>query len=127
MATKKQIEEAILQREGFRVELELFEGKKETLPPYDWTVMAPQRWHISDWKNTRLKPYRLLVKGINVYRGDGKLVARDLQLGNLRDTYYEQQYGPLRPKGAQPEEDDEKVVELSTRRKKPASRGPATS
>ena len=96
MATKKQVEDAIFQREGFRVELEPFEGKKTTLPAYDWSVMAPQRWHVSDWKNARLESYRLMVKGITVYRGDGKPIARDMQLGNLRDTYYETAYGPIR-------------------------------
>ena len=96
MATKKQVEEAIFRLEGFKVELELFEGKKGTLPGYEWSVMAPQRWKISDWKNARLEPYRLLVKGATVLRGDGTSVTRDMQLGNLRDTYYEAEYGPIR-------------------------------
>jgi len=96
MATKKQVEDAIFAREGFRVELEVFEGKKSALPAYEWRVMAPQRWRISEWKNERLEPYRLLVKGVNVLRGDGSAAARDLQLGNLRDTYYEAEYGPIR-------------------------------
>ncbi|HZT11381.1 MAG TPA: hypothetical protein VFA29_01125 [Candidatus Baltobacteraceae bacterium] len=93
MATKKQIEDAIFALEGFRVELELLEGKKAALPAYEWRVMAPQRWRISDWKNARLEPYRLLVKNAKVLRGDGSAVPRDLQLGNLRDTYYEAEYG----------------------------------
>lgn len=93
MATKAQIEKAIFEREGFRVELELFEGKRPALPSYDYRVMAPQRWKVSDWKNARLEAYRLLVKGITVFRGDGTPIARDLQLGNLRDTYYENEYG----------------------------------
>ena len=93
MATKAQVEKAILEREGFRVELELFEGKRPALPPYDYPVMAPQRWKVSDWKNARLEAYRLLVKGITVYRGDGSPITRDLQLGNLRDSYYENHYG----------------------------------
>ena len=95
MATKKQVEDAIFEREGFRVELELLEGKKAALPAYEWRVMAPQRWKISDWKNARLEAYRLLVKNAKVFRGDGSPVNRDLQLGNLRDTYYEAEYGPL--------------------------------
>ncbi len=95
MATKLQVEKAILEREGFRVEFELFEGKRQPLPPYEYAAMAPQRWKISDWKNARLSAYRLLVKGVTVYRGDGNPVPRDLQLGNLRDTYYEAAYGSL--------------------------------
>jgi hypothetical protein len=55
--------------------------------------MAPQRWKISDWKTERLAPYVELLKGVIVFRGDGEVIQRDLQLGNLRDTYYEAQYG----------------------------------
>jgi hypothetical protein len=97
MASKSQVEKAILEREGFRVELELFEKKPPALPPYEYTVMAPQRWKVSDWKNARLDAYRLLAKGVTVYRGDGTPVPRDVQLGNLRDTYYAAAYGPLEP------------------------------
>jgi hypothetical protein len=97
MASKAQVENAILQREGFRVELELFDGKRPALPSYDYLVMAPQRWKVSDWKNARLGPYRLLVKGITIYRGDGTPISRDLQLGNLRDSYYEDAFGSLEP------------------------------
>jgi hypothetical protein len=121
VATKKQIEDAIFAREGFRVEFDLFEGKKSALPPYDFTAMAPQRWRISDWKNVRLEPYRLMVKAVKVYRGDGETVARDLQLGNLRDSYYEAGYGPIRRASA--EEEGEKVVDLASRRKKSTTPG----
>jgi hypothetical protein len=117
MASKKQVEDAIFQREGFQVELEPFDGKKATLPPYDWSAMAPQRWRISDWKNARLEPYRLLIKGVKVFRGDGTPVARDMQLGNLRDTYYEAEYGPIRAQTEEPAP-TEKVVDLAKRRKK---------
>jgi hypothetical protein len=96
MASKSQVESAILEREGFRVEFELFDGKRPT-PPYDYPVMAPQRWKVSDWKNVRLAAYRLLLKGVTIYRGDGEPIPRDLQLGNLRDTYYEDAYGSLEP------------------------------
>lgn len=117
MATKKQVEDQIFQREGFQVELEPFDGKKASLPPYDWSVMAPQRWRISDWKNARLEPYRLQIKGLKVFRGDGTPVARDMQLGNLRDTYYEAEYGPIHAP-AEDAEASEKVVDLEKRRKK---------
>ena len=99
MATKAQVERAIFEREGFRVEFEPFAGKRGTLPPYNYIVMAPQRWKVSDWKNARLEPYRLLVKRATVFRGDGTPIDRDTQLGNLRDTYYEDTYGPLKPAG----------------------------
>ena len=97
VASKAQVENAILEREGFRVEFEIFDGKRPTLPPYDYPVMPPQRWKVSDWKNARLAAYRLLVKGVTIYRGDGEPIPRDLQLGNLRDTYYEDAYGSLEP------------------------------
>ncbi|HEV3090231.1 MAG TPA: hypothetical protein VGX91_02185 [Candidatus Cybelea sp.] len=97
MASKAQVEAAIFAREGFRVEFEPFEGKRAPLPPYDYPLMAPQHWKISDWKNARLDAYRLLFKGITVYRGDATPVTRDLQLGNLRDTYYANEYGSLEP------------------------------
>ena len=116
MATKKQVEDAIFAREGFKVQLDVFEAKKSPLPAYDWPVMAPQRWRISDWKNGRLEPYRLLVKHLTVYRGDGSAVTRDMQLGNLRDTYYEAEYGPIRVPAADEEEAPANVVELSKRR-----------
>jgi hypothetical protein len=97
MASKAQVEEAIFKREGFRVAFELFDAKRQALPPYEYAVMAPQRWKVSDWKNARLGAYLLLVKGATIYRGDGAPVPRDLQLGNLRDTYYEAEYGSLQP------------------------------
>ena len=71
MASKAQVEKAIFEREGFRVELELFEDKRRALPAYDYDVMAPHRWKVSDWKNARLVEYVLLVKGVTIYRGDG--------------------------------------------------------
>jgi hypothetical protein len=58
--------------------------------------MAPQRWKVSDWKNAPLEYCRLLVKSATVYRGDGMPINRNLQLGNLRDTYYEDAYGLLK-------------------------------
>jgi hypothetical protein len=45
VATKAQIEKAIFERGGFRVELQLFDGKRPSLPAYDYPVMAPQGWN----------------------------------------------------------------------------------
>ena len=117
MATKAQVESAIFGREGFRVELELFDGKKHPLPPYEYPVMAPQRWKISDWKNARLDAYRLAVKAITIYRGDGTPVNRDLQLGNLRDSYYEAEYGSSQPPGSS--SDERKAARLERPRRLP--------
>jgi hypothetical protein len=116
VASKAQVENAILEREGFRVELKLFEGKRPSLPPYDYGAMAPQRWKVSDWKNARLGAYVLLVRGITIYGGDGTPISRDLQLGKLRDSYYENIYGSLQPPSDAGEGDtDKKVVKLRPR------------
>jgi hypothetical protein len=96
MASKAQVEKAIFEREGFRVEFELFE-KRGSLPPYEHSEMAPQRWKVSDWKNARLDAYRLLAKGATIYLGDGTPVSRDLQLGKLRDSYYAAAHGSVQP------------------------------
>jgi hypothetical protein len=128
MATKAQVEKAILDREGFRVELEAFAQKRQALPAYDYPVMAPQRWKVSDWKNVRLAEYRLLMKGATVYRGDGTPLARDLQLGNLRDTYYAAEYGSLQPLGGSiGDEAGGKVTLLRPHRKRSNYNGKATS
>jgi hypothetical protein len=58
---------------------------------------GPQRWKVSDWKNVRLEAYRLLVKGATIYRGGSEPITRDVQVGNLRDTYYEDAYSALEP------------------------------
>lgn len=93
MATLAAVEKQIWEREGFRVKLIPLTEKTKSLPDYDYTVMAPQRWKISDWKNERLARYVTMLRGVTVFRGDGSLVQRDLQLGNLRDTFYEAAYG----------------------------------
>jgi hypothetical protein len=119
VATKAQIEKAIFEREGFRAELELFDGNRPSLPPYDYPVMAPQRWKVSDWKNARLEAYRLLVKAATIYRGGSEPITRDMRLGNLRDTYYEDGYDSLEPPH---EVEESKVIRL---REKRSVEGPA--
>jgi len=117
MASKAQVEKAIFECEGFRVELELFE-KKQSLPPYEFSEMAPQRWKVSDWKNARLDAYRLLAKGGTIYLGDGTPIVRDMQLGNLRDSYYAAAHGSVQP----PSAEADKTISLMRRRKGPRSR-----
>ncbi len=93
MPTIAQIEEQILVVEGFRVQLTPLAAKTKNLPSYDFTVMAPQRWRVSDWKTVRLVGYVTLLRQAVVQRGDGSAVKGDLQLGNIRDSYYAKQYG----------------------------------
>lgn len=93
--TLAQLEEQIFVVEGFRVKLAPLQTKTKSLPGYDFIVMAPQRWHISDWKNVRLAGYVTLLKSAVVLRGDGSPVAGNLQLGNVRDTYYAAKYGSI--------------------------------
>lgn len=93
MPTIAQVEEQILVVEGFRVQLTPLAPKTKNLPSYDFTVMAPQRWRVSDGKTARLTRYVTLLRGAVVLRGDGSVLKGDLQLGSIRDSYYEKQYG----------------------------------
>jgi hypothetical protein len=95
MASLAQIEEQIFVVEGFRVKLTPLLAKTKSFPSYDYTVMAPQRWRVSDWKTARLGAYLTLVKAAVVLRGDAAPVRGDLQLGKIRDSYYEATYGPI--------------------------------
>lgn len=95
--TLDDVQEQIFQREGFRVSFVPLGATDRPLPPYDYPVMAPNGWHVSDWRRARLRPYIVLFKDVFVYRGDGTRVASDLKLGHLRDTYYAAQYGTLAP------------------------------
>ena len=61
------------------------------------------------------------MKGVTIYRGDGEPIPRDLQLGNLRDSYYEDAYGSLEPPLADAETDG--VTRLSRRHQKPHDEG----
>ena len=92
-----ELQEQIFQREGFRVSFERLGAGKDELPPYDYAVMAPQAWSVSDWKRIRLTPYVLVFRSVTVYRGDEEPIARDMKLGHLRDTYYKATYGTLAP------------------------------
>ncbi|MGP6157491.1 MAG: hypothetical protein ACLPYS_08295 [Vulcanimicrobiaceae bacterium] len=97
MPTLAQVEEQIYACEGFRVRLTPLKAGTKTIPAYDFLVMAPQRWRLSDWKMARLRAYVPFVREIVVLRGDDTPAKTDLQLGNLRDTYYQAKYGSLAP------------------------------
>jgi len=116
MATISSLQDQIFEREGFKVTFERLDNSKVTIPDYNYPVMAPNTWKVSDWKNARLAEYRLLVKGATIYRGDGTPIPRDLQLGNLRDSYYATTYGSLEPPGEAADTSD-KVTPLRARRK----------
>jgi hypothetical protein len=90
-----ELQEQIFQREGFRVSFERLGAGKDELRPYEFPVMAPQGWNVSDWKRIRLAPYVLVFRSVTVYRGDDEPIARDMKLGHLRDTYYKAAYGTL--------------------------------
>jgi len=93
VASLHDVETAIFEKEGFRVRLVPFEGRKAALPPYRFDYMASNKWKISDWKNARLAAYVPFIKTIEVFRGDGSTVKSDLRLGNLRDSYFDAYYG----------------------------------
>jgi hypothetical protein len=65
IATIAAVEKQIFEREGFRVQLAPLTAKVKSLPYYHYSVMAPQRWKISDWKNERLSQYVVLTPGEN--------------------------------------------------------------
>jgi hypothetical protein len=98
MATIAAVEKRIQQCEGFRVRLTPLHVKTKSIPDYGHTVMAPQRWKISEWKNERLADYISLIREVTIFRGNGDVVRGDLQLGNLRDSYYQAEYGVLTTK-----------------------------
>ena len=97
MPTIAQVEEQILVVEGFRVRLTPLLAKVKSFPSYDYTVMAPQRWRLSEWKAARLNAYLTLVRGIVILLGDGSPVKPDLRLGGVRDSYYAHLYGTTEP------------------------------
>jgi len=98
--TLAELQEQIFQREGFRVSFVPFGAGDHPLPPYEYPVMAPNGWHVSDWRRMRLAPYVVSFRDVVVYRGDGERITTDQKLGHLRDTYYAAQYGTLAPQAA---------------------------
>jgi hypothetical protein len=121
--TITELQEQIFQREGFRVSFERFGASADALPPYDYQVMAPQGWTVSDWRRVRLAPYVLLFRDVRVYRGDDTPIVRDMKLGKLRDSYYEAVYGTLSPGGEDPApaaetKPDDKVVGIRSKRER---------
>jgi hypothetical protein len=108
MPSLRALEQQILAREGFRVSLVPLDPKTKVFPAYDYTVMAPSKWRISDWKTIRMAPFVTLLRGVTVYRGGGEPVRTDLRLGSLRDTYYEAEYGEAKPAAS------DNVVEITS-------------
>ncbi len=98
-----ELQEQIFQREGFRVSFERLSAAKDELPPYDFPVMAPNGWTVSDWKRIRLGAYVLVFRGVTVYRGDDEPIVRDIKLAHLRDSYFKARYGTLSPDDAPPD------------------------
>jgi hypothetical protein len=95
--TLAQVEEQILVVEGFRVRLTPLIAKTKSFPSYDFMVMAPQRWRLSDWKAARLAAYLTSIRSVVILRGDGSPAKGDVQLGSVRDSYYANQYGTTAP------------------------------
>jgi hypothetical protein len=97
MPTITELQEQIFRREGFRVSFERLDAAKASLPDYDYPVMAPNSWKVSDWKTARLARYIPFFKAVTVYRGDGEPLRSDVRLGHLRDGYYAAEYGTTEP------------------------------
>ena len=88
MATIKQVEEAIFNREGFRVKLTPLNAKSGSLPPYDYEYMAFNKWKLTDWRMSRMARYIPYLRSLEVFRGDGSRTVSDMRLDNLRDSYF---------------------------------------
>ncbi len=88
MATIKQVEDAIFNREGFRVRLTPLTAKAGSLPPYDYEYMAPNKWKLTEWRMSRLARYVPHLRSVEVLRPDGTRTVSDLRIGNLRDAYF---------------------------------------
>jgi hypothetical protein len=129
MPTIAQVEEQILTCEGFRVRLTPLSAATKRLPPFDFLVMAPQRWRVSDWKTVRLGAYVTLLRDVVVLRSDGTPLRTNMQLGNLRDTYYEAKYGslePVQPPLSAPEPASLEEAASRRRARSPADRAEST-
>ena len=106
MVSLAQLQDQVFDREGFRVEFAPLDPKTKRFPDYRFPVMGTNKWRISEWKAERLGAYVTLMRSVTVFRGDGSPVKSDMRLGNLRDSYFEAEYGgsnavtPPAPKGA---------------------------
>jgi len=112
-----QLQEQIFEREGFRVSFDRLGASSDELAAYDYPVMAPQSWKLSDWKRMRLGAYLLAFRRVTVYLGDDTPLKGDVTLGHLRDSYYLAQHGTLRadvPTG--------KIIDLNVRTARAPSR-----
>jgi hypothetical protein len=98
--TLGEVQDQIFQREGFRVSFVPLGSSDHPLAPYDYPVMAPNGWRVSDWRRIRLAPYIVSFRDVFIYRGDGDRIGADVKLGHLRDTYYAAQYGTLAAEAA---------------------------
>ena len=90
MATIKQVEDAIFNREGFRVKLTPLGAKAGALPPYDYEYMASNKWKLTDWRMSRMTRYIPYLRSLEVFRGDGTRTVADMRLDNLRDSYFKE-------------------------------------
>lgn len=90
MATIKQVEDAIFNREGFRVKLTPLTAKAGPLPAYDYEYMASNKWKLTDWRMSRMARYIPYLRSLEVFRGDGTRTVSDMRLDNLRDSYFKE-------------------------------------
>jgi hypothetical protein len=95
--TVTELQNQIASVEGFHVSFDRLGTTDVLVPAYAYDVMAPSKWHISDWKRVRLAAYISIFKAVRVYRGDDTIAKTDLKLVTLRDSYYQARYGTLEP------------------------------
>ena len=121
MATIKQVEDAIFNREGFRVKLTPLNGKAGSLPPYDYEYMASNKWKLTEWRMSRLARYIPHLRSVDVLRPDGSRTLSDLRIGNLRDAYFNEFCrDEIEALGSKEEPEEPKVTNIASAREKRA-------
>ena len=117
MATIKQVEDAIFNREGFRVKLTPLNGKAGSLPPYDYEYMASNKWKLTEWRMSRLARYIPHLRAVEILRPDGSRTVSDLRIGNLRDAYFNEFCrDEIEALGSQEEPQESKVTNIAKAR-----------
>jgi hypothetical protein len=86
VASVKNIERAIRDREGFDVAIRADGMNLRKLPPYDYGRAARAAFTVADWKRKRFASnYPGL--DVDVLRADGRVAPRTMSLARLRDEY----------------------------------------
>lgn len=128
MASIKQVEDAIFNREGFRVKLTPLNEKTGSLPAYDYEYMCSNKWKLTEWRMSRLARYIPYLRSADILRPDGSRTVSDLRIGNLRDAYFNEccrdEIEALATRGGESEEPKvTQIAKAPSKRKGPSHNG----